>query len=227
MRPLILFTAFLILIVLAEPVSASSGIIMGKIIPFTVSYSPDTQLKDTSPSTRTFNVTTDRVAEFRWYFDNNFEKNDMNVSSSSFTKTAEEGTHNITVVVTSNGSISITWIWEVTAEQPQVSRRSGGGGGGGGMLLILPTPTPTPSPTPESASTSTLTLPSYTPTPTPTQSPPPQAETETPVPTQSPVSETAPPVTMDFSYGTEFFKWFRSVLMVSSSFVLAYFGKNY
>lgn len=228
-----LFLTLLILISLTEIVSGDYGAITGKIIPFTVSYYPDSPIQDTSPSTITFNVATDRIANFTWYFDGNMEKNDLNVSSSSFTKTAGEGTHNVTVTVMAKDTkdtLEILWLWEVSAAPPpQETLSRSEGGGGGGMLFLLSTPTPTPESTPEII-TSLITVSSVqsTPMPTPTQATPSEVDKAIPAPSSvESKSPPSPPVTMDFSYGSEFFKWFRSVLMVSASFVLAYFGKNY
>jgi len=220
MKRIFIIIAVIILFFTVKHVNAESAVVTGKIIPFTISYHPDSIIKDTSPSTKTFNVMTGINANFSWYFDGTLEKSDKNVSSSSFTKTAGEGTHNVTVIVTANERFSITWVWKVFAQPPS---RTSGGGGGGGMFFILPTPNTVESPKPTPASVTIPSIQSPTPTPTRVFSP----EIEEPITTPQVESESPTPVTMDFSFATEFSKWFRSVLMVSSSFVLAYFGKNY
>jgi|GEM_PF-4889376 hypothetical protein len=225
-KHLVLFPVFIILLSGICSAQVNSGQISGTIIPFSVSYSPDLAVSDEGDSTRTFSAVTTQNASFEWYFNDNLEKIDSNLTSSSYTKKAGEGEHNITVVITNeNGTVSVTWSWIITKkEESQPPRRSGGGGGGGSLLFTFPTPEPTPSPKPTTVVAGSTT---FIPSPS-TPAPTPEPETPESIVTETPEEEikAEPQQVMDFSYGAEFFKWFRSVVMVSSSFVLAYFGKN-
>lgn len=122
-----------VLLFAAETALAATGTITGTIIPFSIETSPDSPLSDTATATRTFTVDIGESAQITWYFNGNRENSTSNTTTSSFSKSAGEGTHNVTVVASSeNGTVSNTWTWNVQPE-PVKRTSSGGGGGGGGI----------------------------------------------------------------------------------------------
>lgn len=115
-----------VLLFAAETALAETGTISGTIVSFSITTSPDSPVDGTAPCEKTFNVETNELAQISWYFNGNKEKTSSNTTTSSFTRTASEGTHNVTVVASSeHGTVNETWAWKV---QPK------------------PTPTPTPEP---------------------------------------------------------------------------------
>lgn len=138
------------LLLAAETAVAATGTISGTIIPFSITTSPDSPLSDTATASQTFNVDIGESAQISWYFNGNKEKTTSNTTSSSFSKSASEGTHNVTVVASNeNGTVTEIWTWNVqpkpTTTTTTRSSSGGGGGGGGGGIPPLHTEVSSPS----------------------------------------------------------------------------------
>lgn len=131
----------------AETALAATGTISGTIIPFSITSSPGSPVNGKAPCEKTFSVEVGEPAQISWYFDGNREKTSSNTTTSSFTKTASEGTPNVTVVASNeNGTVTETWNWNVQPKPKTTKKSSGGGGGGGGGGGIPPLSTEISSP---------------------------------------------------------------------------------
>ena len=67
-----------------------------------------------SPSTVTFNVTTDNLADIMWQLDGVSVQQNSSVTDSSYTNTVYVGKHDVVVIPMAYGATSYTWLWNVT-----------------------------------------------------------------------------------------------------------------
>ena len=101
------------------------------------SYAPSSPVRDTEGATRTFNITTNQVANVSWQIEGRDNQTDKNVTAASYTRDAELGTWIVWVNASNqNGTDNRTWIWYVTNESepthpPGYGPGSHGGRGGG------------------------------------------------------------------------------------------------
>jgi len=123
----------------------------------------ETEVSSIEGESATFKIEVDQESDISWQINGTEVKTEEGKTESEFTRSAEAGTWNVSVIATSTetGLSSMhTWIWSVTPIETEVPGET-------------PAPTPTPAPTlapgetPKPKATPTL-APGETPTPAPT-----------------------------------------------------------
>jgi len=84
-----------------------------------------TEVNNTVGEQRNFNIKVSETANFTWYLDDSLLYNEYMQTTSSYSNTSSLGYWNVTVdadAVSGNGTISHTWLWNVTNPPPAIYR---------------------------------------------------------------------------------------------------------